>query len=156
MKNWQLIYITAGVLTVLTGGCISATYKGESFPSTDYIVAYESMQNIPANYVIIGRGKVSGEYSGTTNAELRRKLTRMGMQNGADAMVIIGTRIIPDGQVADSSSDDFITATDAPDQAATEIEFNNILNVPAAENSRFIRIMYADFLRRKVPEKSTK
>ncbi|MBE6368409.1 MAG: hypothetical protein E7052_10975 [Lentisphaerae bacterium] len=136
------------LLTVLTG-CVSAEYRGESFPATLYINTYQAGQKLPENCVFIGRGVASGEYSGTTESQLLHKLQQLGLAHGADALVVMGCRIVPDGNVADSAREDFISATDAPDQASTEIEFNNIIEDQAAQQSSFIRIMYADFLRYK-------
>ena len=71
------------------------------------------------------------------------------MANGANAMVILGVRIVSGGTVANPARVNFIEATDDPDQTATEVEFNNILTDPPPRQGRFERVMYADFLRKK-------
>ena len=97
---------------------------------------------------IIGRGTASGEYSGTSNADLLQKLRVLGLQHGARAMIIVGNRIVPNGKIADAAQSNFITATDDPDQQETEMEFDEILNSNEFDGKTvFRRIMYAEYLR---------
>ena len=137
---------------LLLSGCISGEYHGKKYPATASIEILASAIPLPDNYIIIGRGNASGEFSASSNAELQNKLEQLGMANGANAMVILGVRIIQTGTVANPATVNFIEATDDPDQAETEVEFNNILADPPPRQGRFERVMYADFLR-KIPLK---
>ena len=68
------------------------------------------------------------------------------MQHGARYMIVIGTRIVPDGKVANTGSEDFVTATADPDQWEFESSMNLDLDPPGGRQT-YKRIMYADFLR---------
>ena len=61
-------------------------------------------------------------------------------------MVVIGTRIVPAEKVADTDNEDFLTATDDPDQLEFESAMDNYLDPPRSRET-YKRIMYAVFLR---------
>lgn len=141
------------ILAVFMGvisGCISTAYQGESFPASASLKIFPAAAQLPTGYAIIGRGKAYGEFSGTDNLELQQKLQHLGMQHGADAMIIAGTRIVPDGKAVNDAPYNFIEATDDPDQTAFETNMQEIITSdPNAGNTRYMRIMYAVFLRKK-------
>ena len=145
------VWVFAAALAILLGlasGCISVKYHGESFPPTEHLEVFHLGKQPPCPMQIIGRGTASGEYSGTSNADLLQKLRALGLQHGAKAMIIVGTRIVPDGKIADAAQSNFITATDDPDQQETEMEFDEILDSNEFEGKTvFRRIMYAEYLR---------
>ena len=139
------IFPAVAILLFLSG-CISSVYRGESFPATNTLQVYEFNEKAPANARVIGTGQASGEFSAVSNEDLREKLKSLGLQHGARFMVIIGTRIVPAEKIADSSNEDFLTATDDPDQFETENAMDTILDPPGSRQT-YQRIMYAEFLR---------
>ena len=147
-KFLSAVLATAAIL--FSSGCVSSVYQGKSFPATDSVAIFDSPGKIPRGYTVIGSGRASGEFSGTSNDELRQKLQKLGMQHGANAMVIAGVRIVPDGHVVNDAEYNFIEASDDPDQTATEIAMQETINSdPNAGSTRYMRIMYAQFLRKK-------
>lgn len=134
---------------LLLSGCVSTLYRGENFPATNEMKILSGSQNIPSGYRIIGRGRASGEYSGTSDAELRCKLRKLGMQHGADIMLVSSGVIVPDGNAVTDAEENFIAATDDPDQVSFDTTMQKILNASSGSRERFLRIMYAIYLRRK-------
>ena len=143
MKKFRLL----SLFVLLLSGCVSTVYRGETFPATTDL---QLLTAPSANYRIIGRGKAQGEYSGTTNSELENKLRELGLAHGAEAMIIAGTMIVPDGKAVNDANENFIEATDDPDQVEFETFMQEALN-PSSDggSNRFLRVMYAVFLRRK-------
>ena len=143
MKKFRLL----SLFVLLLSGCVSTVYRGETFPATTDL---QLLTAPPANYRIIGRGKAQGEYSGTTNSELENKLCKLGLAHGAEAMIIAGTMIVPEGKAVNDADENFIEATDDPDQVEFETFMQEALN-PSSDSggNRFLRIMYAVYLRRK-------
>ena len=144
MKRVFLFFTVAAAM--ILNGCISTIYRGEDFPPTSQIEILPQDNNIPENLRIIGSGEASGEFSSASQADLLEKLKTLGMQHGARYMVVMGTRIVPAGKVADTGNEDFLTATDDPDQLEFESSMDNDLNPPRSRQT-YKRIMYADFLR---------
>lgn len=137
---------------LLLNGCVSGVYHGSSFPATDSLQTWQFDQPIPAGYRIIGRGRAWGEFSGTSPEELKKKLYRMGLQHGADAMKIIGSRIVRSTYAVNTEPYDFFEATDAPDQLETEIAiYQTVSSDPNAGDTGYTRIMYAEFLKKSSP-----
>ena len=137
-------------LLILLSGCIDTNYQGASYPAAASAMILENDPQVLKNYRIIGRGTASGEFSGVSNQELREKLRELGEAHGAEALVIVGSRIVPEGKAADPAEENFILATDDPDQAATERTFYE--DISENHNHAGItckRIMYALFLRKK-------
>lgn len=65
-------------------------------------------------------------------------------------MVISGTVIVPDGKAVNDADENFIEATDDPDQVEFETAVQETLNPSSDRGSeRFLRVMYALYLRRK-------
>lgn len=142
-------YGLASLAALLLSGCVSTLYRGESFPATDEITILSAGAKIPDGYQVIGRGRAQGEYSGTGNDELRSKLSKLGMLHGADIMLVSSGVIVPDGNAVTDAEENFIAATDDPDQVSFDTTMQKILNSSSGSRERFLRIMYAIYLRRK-------
>ena len=144
MKKFRLL----SLFVLLLSGCVSTVYRGETFPATNDLQIITAP--VPVDYRVIGRGKAQGEYSGTSNLELENKLRELGLAHGAEAMIIAGTMVVPDGKAVNDANENFIEATDDPDQVEFETFMQEALN-PSSDggSNRFLRVMYAVFLRRK-------
>ena len=143
-----LLYGTA-MLLILFSGCISTQYNGKTFPAVNNITVIPFGGKAPAQSVYIGRGSASGEFSGTSREDLIAQLRRTGMQNGADFMLLAGSEIIPEGKIADNAENNFVIATDDPDQVAFELDSNEIIGNQNSAQTRFRSIMYALYYRSK-------
>ncbi|MBE6380831.1 MAG: hypothetical protein E7047_07870 [Lentisphaerae bacterium] len=143
------VSLLAGLATAVAG-CISANYHGEDFPPTDSIKVLGNTPGLAEQYRIIGRGEASGEFSAVSNLDLQNRLCELGQAHGAEALVIVGTRIVPAGRIADATANNIIQASDDPDQLATQIAFNEDISADPDHAARdYKRIMYALFLRKK-------
>ena len=141
-----------GILLIFCG-CVSTEYSGKSFAATASLQVLTRPAQ-PSEWVFIGTGNASGEYSGTTNAELQQKLFKLGLQHGAEAMKIAGVRLVPENHVVNMAEYNYIEATDDPDQTWTETDMQEtISNDPNAGYTRYRRIMYAEYYRKKTSEK---
>ena len=148
LKQW---FIIISILTAcIFSGCINSDYQGRSYPDTSSLQILKRSDPIPNDYEIIGRGWSSGEFSAVTPAELQAELVKLGCQHGANAMIVIGSTLVDSGQVAASAANNFIVATDDPDQVGFETALDeDIQSNRSGTNNQFLRIMYADFLRKK-------
>ena len=152
MKVFSKLLAVVSAAVVFTW-CVSTDYSGKSFSSTGYlqILPWNSERG---NWVFIGLGNASGEYSGTTNAELQQKLYNLGLAHGAEAMRITGVRLVPEGHVVNMAEYNYIEATDDPDQTFTETDWQETISGdPNAGYTRYRRIMYAEYYRKKLDDK---
>ena len=148
MRQGFLLVLT--VLTaIVTTGCLATGYKGESFPATDEVIVLPRGSAPPAGYTLIGRGWVAGEASATTRKELEARMEKLARKHGADALVVMGMTLVPEGRKVDDSEENVIAATSDPDQTHTLISFRQELDSVTANgtSTRFERRLYADFFR---------
>ena len=144
LRRFAIIALTASLVS-----CVSTEYNGKSFPETPALLILKNSSD-KSGYELIGTGQASGEYSGTSNEELKSKLYELGLQHGADAMKIAGVRLIPDDHVVNMEPYNFIEATDAPDQTWTETDMQEVISGdPNIGYTRYLRIMYAEYYRKK-------
>lgn len=138
------------LLAATAGGCLATGYQGESFPATNEVVLLPRNDAPPAGYVLMGRGWVAGEASGTTRRELEKRMISLAKKHGADAMVVMGTILVPDGRKVNDENDNVIEAGSDPDQTGTLVAFDQDVSSAGANgaSTRFERKMYADFFRR--------
>ena len=139
------VFLIFPVLALLSG-CINTVYRGESFPPSASVQVLSAGEKPQQTCRIIGNARASGDFSTVSNADLQKKLKTLAMQHGAHYMVVIGTRIVPAEKVADTDNEDFLTATDDPDQLEFESAMDNYLDPPRSRET-YKRIMYAVFLR---------
>ncbi len=150
MTKSLMILLGCLVLALSGAGCLSTGYRGESFPATASVEVLPRAEKPPAGYEFIGRGWVSGEASATTRSELEARMLELAQAHGADAVVIMGVVLRPAGEMVNDESNDAIVASSDPDQAHTLVAFNQDVGDYGAINrsTRFVRKMYADFLRK--------
>lgn len=148
MRHSSLILVLP-VLTALAAGCLHTGYKGESFPATDEVIVLPRSSAPPAGYVLIGRGWVAGEASATTRRELEKRMEKLARKHGADALVVMGMTLVPEGRKVDDGTENVIAAGSDPDQTRTLISFHQNLESVSANgtSTRFERRLYADFFR---------
>ena len=139
------VFLIFPVLALLSG-CINTVYRGESFPPSASVQVLSAGEKPQQPCRIIGNARASGDFSTVSNADLQKKLKTLAMQHGARYMVVIGTRIVPAEKVAGTDNEDFLTATDDPDQLEFESAMDNYLDPPRSRET-YKRIMYAVFLR---------
>ena len=97
MKNRILKILAPGLVMCSMVGCLATGYRGESFPATAEVAVLPRAEKPPAGYVLMGRGWVSGEASGTTRRELEARMVKLAEKHGADAMVVMGMVLVPAG-----------------------------------------------------------
>lgn len=137
------------LLPLVLAACVNVEYQGRSFAPTDFLQILQNNKEY-RNFELIGLGHASGEYSGTGNAELKNKLYKLGLSHGANAMKITGVRLVPEGHVVNMAEYNFIEATDDPDQTWTETDMQEVISGdPNAGYTRYRRIMYAEYYRKK-------
>lgn len=100
--------VFAGLLMLLTTGCVNIDYVGGSFPpdnSGKQVTFYGNRQAMPLDkYRIIGRAKVSApaKYSGY---ELRERLLEYAVERGADAVCVVDRKVVDLGIYPQDNSD---------------------------------------------------
>ena len=146
-----LLLAVLGALGV--SGCLATGYKGESFPATDEVLTLPRSAAPPAGYTRIGCGWVAGEASATTRKELEARMKKLARKHGADAMVIMGMTLVPEGRKVDDSAENVIAAASDPDQTETLLAFRRDISGVTANgtSTRFERRLYADFFRQTEP-----
>lgn len=152
MKNLIRLAV-AGIVCLGLISCVSTEYKGKSFPETHDLLILKSSSD-KSDYELVGTGQASGEYSGTSNSELRNRLYELGLEHGANAMRIAGVRLIPEGHVVNMAEYNFIEATNEPDQTqfGTQMQ-EDISGDPNHGCTRYVRVMYAEYYRKKLDKK---
>ena len=142
--------VAAPLLLLVLSSCVSVEYQGKSFAPVGSLQILQNDRGYE-NYEFIGSGHASGEYSGTSNAELKNKLYELGLQHGAEAMKIVGVRLVPTGHVVNMADYNFIEATDDPDQTWTDTDMQEVISgEPNSGYTRYKRIMYAEYYRKKL------
>ena len=84
-------------------------------------------------------------------------MEKLARKHGADAMVVMGMTLVPEGRKVDDSAENVIAATSDPDQTGTLIAFRQDLESVSANggSTRFERRLYADFFRQTEPGSGT-
>jgi hypothetical protein len=88
------IYVLLFWAAVLFSGCVSVDYVGQKLPERDageYIHIYPSMQEVPPEYKILGRGKVMTPQAYDLD-KLDEILTEKAIEVGADAVAVSSQR----------------------------------------------------------------
>ena len=93
MKASKIINILSlSVLLTFVSSCTTVDYVGESYPATQDVQIYYSLEEVPEEYRIFGHLVGTGGIFSTEN-ERFEKLKLEGMARGADAIVITGIDI---------------------------------------------------------------
>ncbi len=155
MKNRILKMLAPGLVLCCMAGCLATGYRGESFPATAEVAVLPRAEKPPEGYVLIGRGWVSGDASGTTRRELEERMVKLAEKHGAEAMVVMGMVLVPSGREVNDASGDIAEAGSDFDEYHTQVSFNQDVGDSGAINSstRFVRKLYADFFRKETPAK---
>ncbi|MDD3153386.1 MAG: hypothetical protein PHS41_00855 [Victivallaceae bacterium] len=151
------IISAAMVVCALLSGCMSFEYKGETFPETESAKLYLSQAKAPAGYTVIGRAVVSGSYGDITRERMLKKLQSEAQLRGAEAVIVTGTQVIPDGKVV---SVDPESNTLAAVSADTTYSWNSMVSdfdggygeigkkqVGQGKVPRYLRVIRAEFVR---------
>jgi len=149
MRHSSLVLVLSALVAVAAAGCLNTGYQGESFPATDEVIVLPRNSAPPAGYTLIGRGWVAGEASATTRKDLEKRMEKLARKHGADALVVMGMTLVPEGRKVDDGTENVIAAGSDPDQTRTLMSFNQDLESVSANgtSTRFERRLYADFFR---------
>lgn len=104
MKHYFYIFL---LLTLFLSGCVQVDYVGQRLKERDsdeYIMIYPSMQEVPAEYKVLGRGKVvTPNYYDLD--KLDAILTEKAQEVGADAVAVASQRRVTINVSNDMQSD---------------------------------------------------
>lgn len=96
--------VAAVVLMSLSFGCMSVDcVMNETFPATEEIKKYDKAADVPYEYTVIGVCQTEGNYTEFSYDDMLNKMADKGMENGADGIVVVGMRVVPDGRVVQTS-----------------------------------------------------
>ncbi len=85
-------------------GCMSVDCViVESFPPTEDVKKFEKNSDIPYEYTVIGVCQTEGNYTEYSYDDMMNKIIERGRENGADAVLLVGMRVVPDGRVVQTS-----------------------------------------------------
>jgi hypothetical protein len=88
----------AGLLLLVSTGCMNFQYKGATFTPTSEVNVYEHEKNIPdKSFLVMGKCVVSGRYNDVTREQMYKRLQDEAEKNGADAVLITAYQIVPTG-----------------------------------------------------------
>lgn len=79
-------------LVAVVGGCAKVDYFGESFAPTTQVDVYFDDVDIEFEYRVIGRiyASAPSEQAFVSNEKLLQKIKEKAMENGGDAVIILG------------------------------------------------------------------
>jgi uncharacterized protein YbjQ (UPF0145 family) len=105
----------AAAALVLTAGCVSYEYKGESAgdPSSS-VAVFMNATKVRRTYQVLGEATVSGDCRDVSRERLMNKLISEAEKNGADAVLVVEQQVLPYG-TASSAQGRFMTAYDYDD-----------------------------------------
>ncbi len=105
-------YICLGVSALfLLAGCISVSYKGESFPATEKVQLLKGMKKVPEGYKIMGKVIAHAPSEDFSNGEIINKITSRAEAEGADAVLIQSLEELKTNEVRE---DEFLDKTPDP------------------------------------------
>ncbi len=85
-------------LAAVLCGCLSYTYEGERGTSShdSAVPVYQNAEAVDFEYKVLGTAEVSGDHLKTSREDLAVKLGREAAAAGADAVLIVSQRVVPD------------------------------------------------------------
>ncbi|HBC85381.1 MAG TPA: hypothetical protein DCZ94_00350 [Lentisphaeria bacterium] len=91
MKNLYriLIFPTLIFSFVSIQGCVSVSYSGKSYTSTEKVEILKPQDTAPAGYEIMGKAVASGPDQDSSRADLQKKIMNKAKSEGADAVMIV-------------------------------------------------------------------
>ena len=105
LKKYNTVFICAvSLLLFLLTGCMSVDcVMKETFSPTDTVKVYDKAADIPYDYSIIGVCQTEGNYTEYSYDDMINEIMKRGMENGADGILVLGMRVVPDGRVVQTS-----------------------------------------------------
>ncbi len=149
---------------ILLAGCLgpSVSYNGQTFPAVADAKLLTDKKQM-SGYEVIGHCSVSGNYSNSTLADLKRSLLKKANAEGADAVYIKTYEIVKSGEAREDQLLD--TSAECPVDDDSSASWEDLENTFGATYSQmqqrsediptFTRIIRSVFLKKK-PVQSNK
>ena len=96
--------VFAAVFLLLLCGCMSVDcVMTETFPPVEDVKKYEKAVEIPYEYSVIGVCQTEGNYTEFSYDDMMKRIVERAGENGADGVLLLGMRVVPDGRVVQTS-----------------------------------------------------
>lgn len=92
------LFILCSVI-VLTAGCLSVDYQGESYAPTENVKFYSSETKVPKPFNVMGKAVCSGNYIEATKEDIVKKLIIQAEAEGADAVLLHEYAVVVSGSL---------------------------------------------------------
>lgn len=138
-------------------GCISVSYKGESFPPTEKVQILKGLKKVPEGYKVMGKVIAHAPSEDFSNGEIINKIVSRAEAEGADAVLIQSLEEIKTDEVRE---DEFLNTTSNPDAGwgvddnfdgdveKVDDDFNDTRNNKRIETPIFKTVIKALFLKK--------
>jgi len=93
------IFMLCATMALLTAGCLSVNYQGQSYAPTENVKFYSTAKQVPQPFDIMGKAICSGNYIDTTKEDIVKKLISQAESEGADAVLLHEYAIVVTGSL---------------------------------------------------------
>lgn len=104
LKKSCFLLAFIGAATLFLCGCMSVDcVMTETFEPTEEVKIYDKAADVPYSYKVIGVCQTEGNYTEFSYDDMMERMTKEAKANGADGIVVLGIRVVPDGRVVQTS-----------------------------------------------------
>ncbi len=103
-KYFSVFSAVVCMLLTMLCGCMSVDcVMTETFPPVDEVRKYDKAVEIPYEYSVIGVCQTEGNYTEFSYDDMMKRIVERAGENGADGVLLLGMRVVPDGRVVQIS-----------------------------------------------------
>lgn len=104
LKKYNFFAMAAVLLSFVMCGCMSVEcVMSETFEPTEEVRIYDKASDVPYSYKVIGVCQTEGNYTEFSYDDMMKRMISEGQENGADGIIVLGMRVVPDGRVVQTS-----------------------------------------------------
>jgi hypothetical protein len=96
---FKKIFMLCSCVVVLTAGCLSVDYQGETYAPTENVKFYSTVKEVPEKFEIMGKAVCSGNYISTSKEDIVKEFIKQAEEKGADAVLLHEYAVVPAGSV---------------------------------------------------------
>lgn len=104
MSERNKILLLFGAALMFLCGCMSVDcVMTETFPAVEKVEKFDRASEIPYAYDVIGVCQTEGNYTEFSYDDMMKRIVDKAKANGADGVLMLGMRVVPDGRVVQTS-----------------------------------------------------
>ena len=127
-------------LPIVTLGCATLDYVGESYPRTENVATFYSEDNVDRPYSVMGELTATAEQFVSTH-KIQDQIVEKARTKGADAVVILGLEHIKSGE----SSNYTETTTEGKNKKGASVSTTSGSSSTDSEEKKRIRCLFIKY-----------